>query len=56
MVPFEAYENLPPLHGNVRLESTAHGGHLGFYGNGASDPDKYWMDWRVLEWLYPNQP
>lgn len=51
MVPFDAYENLPSLHSNVRLESTAHGGHLGFYSDGANDPDPYWMDWRVLEWL-----
>ena len=54
MVPFQTYENLPPLHSNVQIEATVHGGHLGFYGTGSTDPDAYWMDWRILEWLFPH--
>lgn len=39
---------LPP---NVRLHLTRHGGHLGFIGRAGLDPDRRWMDWRVMEWL-----
>jgi len=28
-----------------------HGGHLGFIGRRGVDPDRYWLDWRVLEWV-----
>lgn len=34
----------------VRLVETTHGGHLGFIGRRGADPDRCWMDWRVLEW------
>ncbi len=27
------------------------GGHLGFVARGSKDPDRWWMDWRVLEWI-----
>ncbi len=36
---------------NVRLHLTDHGGHLGFVGKKGVDPDRRWMDWRVIEWL-----
>lgn len=36
---------------NVRLCLTKHGGHLGFVGRKGVDPDRRWMDWRVIEWL-----
>ena len=39
---------LPP---NVRLYLTKQGGHLGFIGRKGVDPDRRWMDWRVIEWL-----
>ena len=39
---------LPP---NVTLCLTKHGGHLGFVGRSGVDPDRRWMDWRLLEWL-----
>ena len=39
---------LPP---NVTLCLTQHGGHLGFVGRNGIDPDRRWMDWRLLEWL-----
>lgn len=40
--------SLPP---NVSLYLTDHGGHLGFVGRKGVDPDRRWMDWRVMEWL-----
>ena len=39
---------LPP---NVTLCLTQHGGHLGFLGRKGVDPDRRWMDWRLMEWL-----
>lgn len=36
---------------NVTLAMTRYGGHLGFVGRRGSDPDRRWMDWRVIEWL-----
>lgn len=39
------------LPANVRLCLTRHGGHLGFISRPGIDPDRRWMDWRVIEWL-----
>ncbi|MCH2200499.1 MAG: alpha/beta fold hydrolase [Fuerstiella sp.] len=39
---------LPPA---VTLCLTKHGGHLGYIGRRRDDPDRHWMDWRVIEWL-----
>ena len=34
---------------------TAHlvdgGGHLGFVSRGGNDPDHWWLDWRVVDWV-----
>lgn len=35
----------------VRLELLDHGGHLGFISRGEKDPDRRWLDWRLLEWI-----
>lgn len=36
----------------VRVIAPAHGGHLGFINRrDGHDPDRRWMDWRLLEWL-----
>lgn len=40
--------DLPP---NVSLCLTQHGGHLGFISRAGPDPDRRWMDWRVVDWL-----
>ncbi len=50
MIPPSALESakLPPA---VRLHMTDHGGHLGFVGRGGVDPDRRWMDWRVVDWV-----
>jgi predicted alpha/beta-fold hydrolase len=39
---------LPP---NVTMCMTQGGGHLGFIGRGGVDPDRRWMDWRLIDWL-----
>jgi len=36
---------------NVGLHISQSGGHLGYYGRSSTDADRWWMDWRVLEWL-----
>jgi predicted alpha/beta-fold hydrolase len=50
MIPPHALEGveLPPA---VRLHMTDHGGHLGFISSGGVDPDRRWMDWRVVDWV-----
>lgn len=35
----------------VRLVITPHGGHVGFYGARSSDPDRWWIDWRIIDWM-----
>lgn len=37
------------------LLATGCGGHLGFVGRRGSDPDRYWLDWRVIEWVLGDQ-
>ncbi|HTN76560.1 MAG TPA: alpha/beta fold hydrolase [Pirellulaceae bacterium] len=39
----------------IDLQITAGGGHLGFVGVAGVDPDRRWLDWRLLEWAQ-NQP
>lgn len=36
---------------NVALCLTRHGGHLGYIGRSGVDPDRRWMDWRLIDWL-----
>lgn len=39
---------------------TAHlvsgGGHLGFISRGGNDPDHWWLDWRVVDWVLHPRP
>jgi predicted alpha/beta-fold hydrolase len=35
----------------VRVHVTEHGGHIGYLGASGSDPDRRWLDWRVLEFV-----
>ncbi|MFO0900207.1 MAG: alpha/beta fold hydrolase [Pirellulales bacterium] len=39
------------LPAKVRTLITAGGGHLGFLARRGNDPDRRWMDWRVVEWV-----
>jgi predicted alpha/beta-fold hydrolase len=36
---------------NVQLHIARGGGHLGFIARRGDDPDRRWMDWRVVEWI-----
>ena len=35
----------------LQILRTQHGGHLGYLGTGGLDPDRRWMDWRIVEWV-----
>jgi hypothetical protein len=39
---------------NMTICLPQHGGHVGFYAARNGDPDRYWMDWRVVDWLCKN--
>ncbi len=41
---FEQYERSAA----VELHVTSCGGHLGFFGAPGIDPDRWWLDWRIL--------
>jgi predicted alpha/beta-fold hydrolase len=49
LVPSRAFGRLA-LPAPVTLHLTGHGGHLGFLARLNGDPDRRWMDWRVVEW------
>ena len=50
LVPGDVFADLklPPA---VKLTVPRSGGHLGFIGGKKGDPDRRWMDWRVVEWV-----
>jgi predicted alpha/beta-fold hydrolase len=50
LVPCEMFESLrlPP---SVTLHVAGGGGHLGYIGRRCGDPDRRWMDWRIVDWL-----
>lgn len=45
--PFERANYGP----QTKLIVTSSGGHLGFIGIPGVDPDRRWLDWRVIEWV-----
>ncbi len=50
VVPFDMLANTP-VSNYVDMVSTRTGGHLGFLSRGIRDPDRYWMDWRISQWV-----
>jgi uncharacterized protein len=50
IVPIEPLLNAK-LGDKSHLLATGCGGHLGFVGRRGHDPDRYWLDWRVIEWV-----
>jgi predicted alpha/beta-fold hydrolase len=49
LVPASMFAELKPPP-SVTLHLAPCGGHLGFIGARNGDPDRRWMDWRVVEW------
>jgi predicted alpha/beta-fold hydrolase len=50
VVPFDSYQRFT-LSNSIELIETQRGGHLGFLGRHPRDPDRFWMDWRICNWL-----
>src|SRR5262249_2807998 len=51
IVPFQNFEQAR-FSPTTRLVVTDHGGHLGYLGPAdAVDPDRFWIDWRVVDWV-----
>jgi predicted alpha/beta-fold hydrolase len=50
IVPFEMFSEFQ-MSNYIDLIETRSGGHLGFIGKGARDPDRFWMDWRICQWV-----
>jgi predicted alpha/beta-fold hydrolase len=48
LIPFAPFRRLA-LPDSVRLQSTRYGGHMGFISCGGADPDRRWLDWRIVE-------
>jgi predicted alpha/beta-fold hydrolase len=40
-----------PHSDSVQTVVVPRGGHLGFIASANGDPDKRWLDWRILEWV-----
>lgn len=49
LIPVSSFETLSTAH--VTTVIAPHGGHLGYIGRRNGDPDRRWMDWRIVEWL-----
>ena len=50
LVPPAPFELLD-LSSAVTLHIADAGGHLGYIARGGIDPDRRWMDWRVVDWI-----
>ncbi len=50
IIPCDGWERakIPPA---VDVRLTQRGGHLGFVARAGVDPDRRWMDWRVVDWV-----
>ena len=50
LVPIACFDDIRPPP-SVLLRMTRHGGHLGYIGKRGIDPDRRWMDWRIVDWV-----
>ena len=50
LIPFAPFERVT-LPSCVRLIASEHGGDIGFIGRSCGDPDRQWLDWRIIDWL-----
>jgi uncharacterized protein len=39
------------LSSSVNVLVTRYGGHVGYVGRKGADPDRRWIDWRIVEWV-----
>lgn len=50
LIPVAMFSSLPRS-AAVRIHVTPQGGHIGYLGVARRDPDRRWLDWRILEWI-----
>lgn len=50
MIPIDSFTNFG-MSPAVHLHISDSGGHLGFIGRNGLDPDRRWLDWRIVEWI-----
>lgn len=50
LIPATSFEQLPNVP-SVTVHIAEHGGHLGYVAGKTTDPDRRWMDWRVIDYL-----
>jgi predicted alpha/beta-fold hydrolase len=50
LIPFQQFEQFRRAD-CVELCGTRHGGHLGYMGRRGADPDRWWLDWRIVHWV-----
>jgi uncharacterized protein len=50
LIPGQVYDEITPA-AAVDLYLTKHGGHMGYYARHGIDPDRRWMDWRIVDWV-----
>lgn len=55
IVPVATFESLD-IPDSMAIHLTHGGGHLGFIGKAGIDPDRRWMDWRVIDYVLSDQP
>ncbi|MFO0906122.1 MAG: alpha/beta fold hydrolase [Pirellulales bacterium] len=51
LIPVAMFERLSASRA-VRVHVTARGGHVGYLGVAGRDPDRRWLDWRILDWTF----
>jgi predicted alpha/beta-fold hydrolase len=50
VVPASVFAHLPASD-YVSLHMTRCGGHVGYVGRKSTDPDRYWLEWRVVDFV-----
>ena len=50
LIPFSVYE-AAELSASSQLYASEYGGHVGFMGRKRTDPDRWWLDWRIVDWI-----
>ncbi len=50
MIPMASFADLERSSA-VHLHVSQSGGHLGFIGRQGQDPDRRWLDWRIVDWM-----
>ncbi len=50
IVPYSMFQQWV-MSTDVELITIKHGGHLGFVSSTPGDPDRHWLEWRLVRWI-----